>query len=228
MQKIEHVLYINLESRLDRKVHVEQQLKNIGITNAERFNAIKLENGRAGCSMSHLKCLMLAKKNKWPHVMICEDDILFLDPPLFKKNLDAFLSNMNTLGSLTNPLWDVLLIAGNNCPPYYPICDEYIKVTRCQTTTGYLVLEHYYDTLIENIKTGMNLLLKNKDDHFHYAIDKYWLELQGRDRWYLIIPLTVVQREDYSDIEKRFTNYAALMTDLDKRNFLKNYLKKLV
>jgi hypothetical protein len=28
--------------------------------------------------------------------------------------------------------------------------------------------------------------------------------------------LTVVQREDYSDIEKKATNYAKVMTDLDK------------
>jgi hypothetical protein len=49
-----------------------------------------------------------------------------------------------------------------------------------------------------------------------YAIDKYWFKLQQKDNWYLITPLTVTQREDYSDIEERNTNYTRLMVDLDK------------
>jgi hypothetical protein len=37
----------------------------------------------------------------------------------------------------------------------------------------------------------------------------------------LIIPPTVVQREDYSDIEKRVTNYEKHMQDLDKAEMFK-------
>jgi hypothetical protein len=59
---IQHTLYINLLHREDRKLHVENELKKIGIQNAERFNAIKLTNGALGCSMSHLRCIEYAKK----------------------------------------------------------------------------------------------------------------------------------------------------------------------
>jgi len=209
---INHCFYINLESRPDRKQHVEKQLTNIGIKEKSiRFNAIKLKNGAIGCSMSHLKCIETAKKNGWSHVLIIEDDITFLNPELFIKQLNNFLTN--------HILWDVLLIAGNNMPPYIKIDDSCVKVTRCQTTTGYLVKSHYFDTLIHNFKEGLNLLLKEPIQHVNYAIDKYWFQLQKRDLWYLIIPLTVVQREDYSDIEKRPTNYTKVMTDLDKKNF---------
>ena len=38
---IKHAFYINLASRPDRKQHVEEQLKIMGIP-AQRFNAIKL------------------------------------------------------------------------------------------------------------------------------------------------------------------------------------------
>ena len=75
---ITHAFYINLASRTDRKAQVEEQLRNVGLTCAQRFNAVKLDDGRVGCSMSHLKCLSIAKENKWPHVLICEDDIEFL------------------------------------------------------------------------------------------------------------------------------------------------------
>ena len=59
---IKHAFYINLDTRPDRKVHVENQLQSVGIT-AERFNAIRLTNGAVGCSMSHLKILENAKVN---------------------------------------------------------------------------------------------------------------------------------------------------------------------
>jgi glycosyl transferase family 25 len=205
---IQHVFYINLEHRVDRKNHVEEQLKKIGIQNAQRFNAIKLSNGALGCSMSHLKCLEMAKENAWDHVLIVEDDILFLDPTLFVKQMNQFLS--------IHKVWDTVLIAGNNIPPYKTVDATCVKVTKCQTTTGYMVRSHYYDILIENIRTGINHLLKEPKKHILYAIDKYWFALQEKHLWYLIIPLTVTQREDYSDIEKRPTNYIRVMTDLDK------------
>jgi hypothetical protein len=207
-QDIKHAFYINLASRKDRKQHVEEQLQKLGITTATRFNAIKLPNGALGCSMSHLKCLEIAKENGFPHLLIVEDDIKFLDAELLKKQMNSFLSKHSS--------WDVVIIGGNNIPPYQKIDDTCIKVTSCQTTTGYLVNGHYYDILIENYRTGIKKLLDNPSQHVLYAIDKYWFNLQRKDNWYLIIPLTVVQREDYSDIEKRATNYARVMTDLDK------------
>jgi glycosyl transferase family 25 len=207
INNIEHAFYINLESRVDRKEHVEKQLANIGIS-ANRFNAIKLTNGAIGCSMSHLKCLEIARQNNWDYVLIIEDDILFLNPELFKNQLNKFLKNHTD--------FDVVLIAGNNMPPYQKIDDSCIKVYRCQTTTGYLVKRHYYDTLINNIREGIQKLMKNPEQHVLYAIDKYWFKLQERDNWYLITPLSVTQREDYSDIEKRHTNYTRVMIDLEK------------
>jgi len=209
---IKHTFYINLESRPDRKEHVLKELNNLGIK-AERFNAIKLTNGAIGCSMSHLKCLELAKKNNFEHVLIVEDDIKFLDPSLFINQLNKFLINQRD--------WDVILFAGNNMPPYKKINDYCIRVSKCQTTTGYLVNKNYYDTLIENYREGINKLMKEPEKHPFFAIDKYWFQLQSKDLWFLITPPTVVQREDYSDIEKRYTNYINVMTDLDKEWLIK-------
>lgn len=209
---IKHAFYINLLSRPDRKDHVEKQLKLIGI-NGERFNAIKTSNGALGCSMSHLKILETARENGWEHVLIVEDDILFTKPALFVKQLNKFLS--------AHRQFDVLLIGGNNVPPYKVIDDSCVKVSKCQTTTGYLVQKHYYDVLINNYREGIVKLMKEPHNHVLYAIDKYWFNLQAVHNWYLITPLTVTQREDYSDIEKRATNYTPAMLDLDKVAFFK-------
>ena len=209
---IKNAFYINLEHRTDRNEHVINQLTTLGLPSFQRFNAIKMENGAVGCSMSHLKILEDAQKNNLDHVLIMEDDITFLDPELFKTNLNTFLSRQGNN-------WDVILLAGNNMPPYDKIDDVCIKVKRCQTTTGYLVNGHYIKKLCQNIKMGVTQLLHKPASHALYAIDKFWFVLQNVDRWFLIIPPTVIQREDYSDIEKRTTNYAKAMTDLDKTSY---------
>ena len=210
---IKNIFYINLEARTDRRQNIELQLPRVGFQRFERFNAIKMANtstnaGRVGCTLSHIKCLEIAKERGYNHLLICEDDILFLDPPLFQKQFNKFLAKGHQ--------WDVVLIAGNNVPPYERIDDTCVAVTRCQTTTSYLVAGHYFDTLLENMREGLQRLMREPDRHIDYAVDKYWLRLQQKDNWFLITPLTVVQREDFSDIEGKRTNYMYMMTDLDK------------
>ena len=212
IKDITNVFYINLAHRTDRKEHIETQLKQIGFTNVERFNAVKTANGRVGCTLSHIKCIELAKERNYSHVVICEDDTMFTNVELFQTQLNRFLSKQHN--------WDVVLFAGNNVPPYEQIDETCVSVTRCQTTTCYMVNGHYYDTLLANYKEGLAKLMHSPEQHISYAIDKYWFTLQLKDNWYLITPLTVIQREDYSDIEGRVTNYAHLMTDLDKKELL--------
>jgi glycosyl transferase family 25 len=214
LEDIKHIFYINLEHRVDRKQHVEAELTKIGLKSFTRFNAIKMENGALGCSMSHLKCLQMAKENGWPHVLIVEDDILFLDKDVFIKQINNFFKNHVDD-------WDTLLISGNNIPPYERLDDTCVKVTTCQTTTGYLVKSHYYDKLIQNIKMGIVYLTRRPQHDHLYAIDKFWFTLQRADNWLLLTPLTIVQREDYSDIQKRKTNFIKGMIDLDKTNLIK-------
>lgn len=221
LDNVIHALYINLDSRDDRKDHVEKQLNTIKIgmrnLNFERFNAIKNENGAIGCSMSHLSCIKIAKARNWDHVLICEDDILFTNVPLFLKQLNKFLATVSN--------WDVVLLAGNNIPPFQVINNACIRISNCQTTTAYIVKNHYYDKLIHNYREGINLLMRNPTQKIDYAIDRYWFQLQRQDKWFLITPLSVVQREDYSDIEERVTNYSHLMLDLDKQQLIRKMME---
>jgi GR25 family glycosyltransferase involved in LPS biosynthesis len=201
------VIYINLQKRIDRKISILKELSKIGVENPEQFKAIELANGAIGCSMSHLKCVELAKKNNYDYLFICEDDLEFLNPELFLKQLNLFMNS---------PLnWDVVIVAGNNMTPYTPISEYCIKVCYCQTTTGYIVKNHYYDTLINNYKEGITKLLKDQTNN-DYKIDKYWFNLQRIHNWYLIIPLSIIQKEGYSDIERKNTNYINYMLNYNK------------
>ena len=150
--------------------------------------------------------------------MIVEDDITFLDPTKFKTQLFKFLHSYPKK-------FDVLLLGGNNIPPYKEIDETCVKVSRCQTTTGYLVQQHYYDVLIENFKEGVRGLMKYPEKPNQYAIDKFWFKLQKKDVWFLLTPLSVIQKPGYSDIEEKETDYSEMMVDLDKKTFFENIEK---
>lgn len=216
---IKHAMYINLDSRNDRRELFEKQFeeltslypKDFGFTPVPRFSAIKNEeNGAIGCTKSHIECLRYARDNGWDHILMLEDDALLIHPEILVHQVNSFLSRFRDE-------WDVLLFSGNNYPPFKVEAPDCFRVANCQTTGCYLVCSRYYDKLIRNFEEGLKTLIANPGNAAAYACDSYWKRLQQQDRWYLITPLCVVQRAGYSDIEKRNVDYERLMTDLVKK-----------
>lgn len=212
MELFKNTLFINLEQRADRLEHAVQQFKLMEIE-AERVNAVKTTIGAVGCTMSHIKCLELAKSRDYEYVFICEDDITFTNPEILKTNLQQFYENDEIQ-------WDLLIIGGNNVPPFQQIEPYCARVFYCQTTTGYVVKKQYYDTLISNFKESVQNLMRNPDNRREFALDIYWKRLQLRDFWYMITPPTVTQYESYSDIESKTVNYDFLMLDMEKKWYI--------
>ncbi len=210
MELLKHTFFINLDSRPDRLGYVSKQLELLGIEKPLRFPAIPNEKGYIGCIQSHIRCLELAQERGYEQVFICEDDIQFTDVNTFKKSLEEFHKD--------NIRWDVLIIGGNNHKPFEVIKDSYIKISDCQTMTGYVIGKHYYHDLLKNFKESLIYLQSDKpegiDETTHYnnfAVDQYWKKLQRRDFWYMITPLTVIQKGGYSDIEKCIIYYGDCM-----------------
>jgi hypothetical protein len=215
---LENTLFINLAHRTDRLAHVLEQLKGIGIEEPERFKGIQMGMGCVGCTMSHIKCLELAKARDWPYVFICEDDIKFTNPELFLDTLAQFQG--------AGWSWDVLIVGGNNIPPFQQVSDFAVRVFDIQTTTGYIVGAHYYNTLIANFKEGVGHLIREPERKKEFAVDIYWKSLQKTGNWFFLIPPSVVQYSDYSDIEGKVTNFEGHMLDLDKRALIE-YMMRL-
>jgi len=219
MELLKNTFYINLEHRTDRLAHVKEELAKLGIE-GERINAVKAKVGAIGCTLSHVRCIEFAKQRDYDYVFICEDDITFTNPQLLLKNLTKFHEQDNLM-------WDMIIIGGNNVPPYMKINENCVRVFYCQTTTGYIIKKSYYDTLLKNFKESANLLMKNPTEQGKkkYALDIYWKRLQIQDFWYMITPPTVLQYENYSDIEERNTDYKHLMLDMDKEWYFAQFRK---
>lgn len=189
---IQHIVYINLDERTDRRAHVEGQLaRAFPPERIQRFSAIRATKGAVGCSRSHIAVLEFAKANGWSNVLIVEDDFTW-------NNFDKGAPVLDAL--LTKP-FDVIVLCGA-----YVVCDSGGRLQSCQTTTAYLVNKEYYDTLIANYKAGL-ALYEATDDYRVYALDQYWKRLQPVGRWYIVRPNMGFQLPGFSDVEQRNVNY---------------------
>ena len=196
-------VYINLDHRTDRNESMKTELSKIGIDNPNRFPAIKNEMGSVGCCLSHMMCVQEAMLKDLDYICIFEDDIIIERPELLMRKVEKLINND----------WDCLLLSGNNFKPYVEY-EDYIKVSKCFTTSSYIIKKHYYQTYLDNLNEGLKLLLKSGNRH--YSLDSHNHILQREDTWYLLTPICIYQKEDYSDIEKRNVDYKDLMLNYDK------------
>ena len=94
MELIKNTFYINLQDRADRKRHIENQIKKLGV-NPQRINACRMKFGCVGCSMSHIHCIELAKLRGYDQVFIVEDDAVFTNPTKLLESLKLLMKLMN-------------------------------------------------------------------------------------------------------------------------------------
>jgi hypothetical protein len=69
------VYIINLDYRTDRLKSITDQFKKIDLI-YKRFSAVKGNNGKNGCRLSHLAVLQDAKLHGFNRILICEDDLV--------------------------------------------------------------------------------------------------------------------------------------------------------
>jgi glycosyl transferase family 25 len=191
------VFYINLESRVDRKHQIENELQNLNLK-YERFNAIYDSFGIVGCTKSHLEVIKIAKERKLKNVLIFEDDFQLLVTneefwnqinKFFKKNID----------------YDIVMLSYNMMKS-----EEYdadlLKVFDAQTASGYIVNENMYDKLIKVWEEALPLLAST-GKHWIYANDQIWKTLQPQNNWFAFKKRLGKQRASFSNLANAFVDY---------------------
>jgi glycosyl transferase family 25 len=204
MKQSMNVVYINLDSRKDRKKLVEHEFQQTPpFVNLTRFNAVKMKNkGGLGCSLSHISVLEDAMRKKLPFIVIIEDDFEFTIQPA-----NAIRSILIALSHLRDD-WDVLLLSTSKYNLKKTKVNSILSsVQEAQTTGAYIVNSRYYSTLLDNFKEGADKLAADYSQYEKLAIDQYWKKLQPKDKWFLIEPLIAKQRESFSDIGNVVVKY---------------------
>tara|TARA_R100001440_G_C2474224_1_gene112216 strand:- start:76 stop:714 length:639 start_codon:yes stop_codon:yes gene_type:complete len=205
--------YINLENRPERNGECITELRKLGIRKPNRFNAITHDIPLIGCSLSHIGVIEKAKELNWDYVIIFEDDIKIENK---KKCLEKFNKYIKTD-------FDVLYLGCWLIQPPTKINDDLAKVNKAWTTHAYIIKSHYYDTILDNLKEGIELKLEqhkknNLDDKDttdgDYNIDEYYGKLQAKDNWYCITPIYITQRDGWSDNFNSIRNYSNFMKNI--------------
>lgn len=165
--KLEHVYYINLDSRPDRREEFEKEFRQHGI-NVTRFPAVGIADvsnrtedcwlfggsksrcqGSYACLMSHHEVLNLAIEQNLPHVAVFEDDFSFSEPWVKQGNVKQLLEEaVSSLGVD----WDVIGL-GHTMIEADALCTEPagkfrpIKINRARMSSGYIVNRRFLKTL---------------------------------------------------------------------------------
>lgn len=191
------IKYINLEHRTDRRKQIESEIEKLQF-DATRFDAIYEDYGALGCARSHYNVLENWNPNHDSDcIMIIEDDAVFIQP---KEYIQACLTKFIGIETL-----DVLLF-GYEADSHYRF-DELLSVTRdAQTTSCYVVKGKAKDQLLMSHLLSIQLLQMGLPYSIS-SIDKVWKLAQSELTFVISNDLVVKQRDGYSDIEKKYTDY---------------------
>lgn len=205
---VQKIIYINLKHRYDRKNNVINEFKQIGI-HSEQLHRIEAfytpENGAVGCLTSHIEAIRVAiKDNSINNVLICEDDIHFVDDreTLFRKLTNFFDDPIFKVN------FNVLFIACNLNNMIKTHNKTINRIIDGQTASAYIVNRNYLSKLLDLYEITLNTYYKsNKKWISEFCNDQCWKVLQKTDNWYGFNNFSAIQVKSYSDIEKKIVNY---------------------
>lgn len=199
--------YINLDSRQDRDMLVKEEFKKIDIAPMRVSGTVikatdnAMWNGVLGCTLSHIKCLEMALERK-QNIFIFEDDVKLINN--YKEIVVNAFDELNKLD------WDMIYLGGNVLKPIYQKTNYLGKLTHCQSTVSYGVNYHFVEKLLSYIPRDRII-----------PIDLvYTNEVIPRHNCYISIPMVVVQRDSYSNIEGRSVEYESYL----ERRYNKNLI----
>ena len=211
MIKLENIFYINLEGRVDRKIQIEKELINMGLTGVrfpgviyeptqpDQFNNLNIYSPNLiGCQIAHLELLKMAKDKNFDNIIVFEDDFEFtVDKTSFYEQIDKF-NNLNIN-------FDVLFLS-YNVMESEPFNDLISYGRSVQTASGYIVNSKFYNQLISNLEECLNLHIETQQS-WMYCNDQYWKSLQKTNQWFYFNKRIGKQRGSYSDILSEYVDY---------------------
>ena len=193
------VLFINLDSRADRRSLFEEHFLSFQLKSPIRIPGVVSDDGRVGASLAHKSALEYARREKWPHVIICEDDIeLKVEPEQLHRVISEFMGRNHL---------DVLCI-GNRVKGVLFRLDENLAIANdIQTASMYVVKSKALPLLISSAIESAELLRAGLPQEVS-AVDAHWKVLQ-RGRLNFAVPFfrCVQQRPGYSNTAVKFTSY---------------------
>ena len=114
INRLDAIIYINLENRGDRKDLLMKELEklNTDMSKVHKVSGVYMpKNGHKGCIQSHILALNMIKLNKWERVLILEDDAeLDMEPDVINNLINKSMEELDN----NHPEWNVIMLATAN------------------------------------------------------------------------------------------------------------------
>lgn len=186
-------LVINLPQRSDRLTILNKELKYIGSPDYKVIEGVKHENPIKGIGLAHLNCILYAKMNHLPYILIMEDDVRFQGKEKTLDYINQCLSNLPRK-------WDVLLGGYYNLHSKMRGNEHWDKIGEFSGLQFYIVNSSAYN----------KILTYDFKDHIDI-----WLNQNNRLNVYAPKKLFAIQQVGYSDNDKSFVNYDHRLKNFD-------------
>ena len=199
---IDHVYYINLESRRDRNEEILNEINKVGL-NSTRINGVQEISGRGslGCTKSHIIALETFINSGHKNCIIFEDDFIFV------KNLELVKKQFYKLFSNQVDYNLVMLEKGNSISVRNDTYNFLLTSICTKHAAGYLITKEFAPVLLQNFKESAQLLEQDYNNkiphsqHKKHILDHYWCKLQGKNKkWYIFNPIVGKQSGSQSNI----------------------------
>lgn len=193
--------YINLDTRIDRKEKVEQQLLKYNISGVERMPAV-IKGQYAGCGESHKNIIREAINRNMKSVLVFEDDFYIMNPPTdgFKNSDTSFTELFCDVLDQANSLqWDILFFGTILHAPIIKVSKNLGRITAAKSAHAFIIKESLYDKILDWSYEKYDQL-----DHYFYTT------LQKTHTFLTTHPILInhgYPDPDFSDLLKQQTTY---------------------
>jgi len=197
MDKIDKIIYINMDARADRRSVLLQEFERIGFPKNKiiRFSASSY-NGcpNSGCLLSHANVLEMAYDMDLQNVLVIEDDFVFIDDvKKIHEDIKAFFE--------LNIDWDVVMLTTCAAVVSEPTNQLISKISSSGNGAGYLVNRTMMLELSTLFKSNVENLYSTKQ-HWVYQNDILWKTIMPSSQWYMFNHYLGYQKEGYSDLSQ--------------------------
>ena len=197
MDKIDKIIYINMDARADRRSALLQEFERIGFPQDKiiRFPASSY-NGcpNSGCLLSHANVLEMAYDMDLQNVLVIEDDFIFIDDvQKIHTDIKAFFE--------LNIDWDVVMLTTCAAVVSEPTNQLISRISSSGNGAGYLVNRSMMLELSTLFKSNVENLYSTKQ-HWVYQNDILWKTIMPTSQWYMFNHYLGYQKEGYSDLSQ--------------------------
>ena len=197
MDKINQIVYINMDNRTDRNSTLLQEFKRVGFPDNKitRFSASSYHDcPNSGCLLSHANVLEMAYNMNLQNVLVLEDDFIFID------DISKIHADITAFFEL-DISWDVLMFTTCAAVVSENTNSLISKISSSGNGAGYLVNRPMMLELSTLFKANVENLFLTKQ-HWVYQNDILWKTIMPTSQWYMFNHYLGYQKEGYSDLSQ--------------------------